>query len=301
VLEAIIRGCPVISYGFGYGHVRESNAALLRFGLAQVAKTQDDIRPALERALESRPEPDGSFARRPSTASLILSDERRARTLPRWRMRTARAATGLAATVAVGLWALTTGASYSLVSHFAHIRPVTAVATTQPEVGVLVDAPASALPAIASTLAASNVHVSLGLDRAPSTTAELGFRRLGDQVVPRLDGGGLVRWLGTRGTLDHLSDRMGYGHHFLYASSGPSVGQWLFAHGAGGRFVAGAVKLDDPDDSIGNLHPGEVVELTIRDASALLPLLDKLGARLVAEHLHGVPVGRLMRDAGARV
>ena len=37
VLEAIIRGCPVISYGFGYGHVRASNEALVRFGLAQVA------------------------------------------------------------------------------------------------------------------------------------------------------------------------------------------------------------------------------------------------------------------------
>jgi hypothetical protein len=281
--------------------VRESNAALLRFGLAQVAKSQSDILPALERALESRPEPDGSFARRPSTASLILSDERRARTLPRWQMRTARAATGLAATVAVGLWALTTGASYSLVSHFAHIKPVTGVATNQPEVGVLLDAPASQLPAIASRLSASNVRVSLGLDRAPSTAAELGVRRLGDQVVPRLDGGGLVRWLGTRGTLDRLSDRMGYGHHFLYASSGPSVGQWLFAHGAGGRLVAGAIKLDDPDDSIGRLRPGEVVELTIPDAGELLPMLDKLDARLAAEHLRGVPVGRLMRDASARV
>jgi hypothetical protein len=301
VLEAIIRGCPVISYGFGYGHVRASNAALVRFGLAQVATSESDIRPALERALESRPEPDGSFARRPSTASLILSDERRARTLPRWRVRTARAATGLAATVAVGLWALTTGASYSLVSHFVHIKPVTGVATTQPEVGVLVDAPASQLPVLASTLSASGVHVSVGLDRAPSTAAELGFHRLGDQVVPRLDGGGLVRWLGTRGTLDRLSDRMGYSRHFLYASSGPSVGQWLFAHGAGGRLVAGAVKLDDPDDSIGNLRPGEVVELTVRDPATLLPMLEKLDAHLLAQHLRGVPVGRLMRDAGSRV
>ena len=33
MLEAIIRGCPVISYGFGVGHVRASNHALLRFGL----------------------------------------------------------------------------------------------------------------------------------------------------------------------------------------------------------------------------------------------------------------------------
>ena len=301
MLEAIIRGCPVISYGFGYGHVRASNAALVRFRLAQVAKTQIDIRPALERALQSRPDPDGSFARRPSTASLILSDERRARSLPRWRMRTARAATGLAATVAVGLWALTTGASYSLVSHFAHIKPMTTVATNQPEVGVLVDASASQLPAIASLLSARDIHVSLGVDRAPSTATELGLRRLGDQVVPRLDGGGLVRWLGTRGTLDRLSDRMGYSRHFLYASSGPSVGQWLFAHGAGGRLVAGAVKLDDADDSIGSLRAGEVIELTVRGAGTLLPMLEKLDARLVAQHLRGVPVGRLVRDAGTQV
>jgi hypothetical protein len=216
-------------------------------------------------------------------------------------MRTARAATTLAATVGVGLWALTTGASYSLVSHFVHMRPTTTVATTHPEVGVLVDAPASQLSAIASTLSAGDIHVSLGLDHAPSSAAELGVQRLGDQVVPRLDGGGLIRWLGTRGTLDRLSDRMGYGHHFLYASSGPSVGQWLFAHGTGGRFVAGAVKLDDPDDSIGALHAGEVVELTVRDAGGLLSMLDKLDAQLLSQHLRGVPVGRLLRDAGERV
>ena len=41
VLEAIIRGCPVVSYGFGYGHVRASNAALERFKLAQVAPYRD--------------------------------------------------------------------------------------------------------------------------------------------------------------------------------------------------------------------------------------------------------------------
>ena len=44
VLEAIIRGCPVISYGFGYGHVRASNAALERFGLAQVAQPRGRAR-----------------------------------------------------------------------------------------------------------------------------------------------------------------------------------------------------------------------------------------------------------------
>jgi glycosyltransferase involved in cell wall biosynthesis len=75
VLEAIIRGCPVISYGFGVGHVRASNRALQRFGLAQVARRESDLGRALAKALEHRPEPDGSFARRPSTASLIMNAE----------------------------------------------------------------------------------------------------------------------------------------------------------------------------------------------------------------------------------
>ena len=75
VLEAIIRGCPVVSYGFGYGHVRASNAALERFELAQVARHESELVPDDRRARwSSRPEPDGSFARRPSTASLIMSD-----------------------------------------------------------------------------------------------------------------------------------------------------------------------------------------------------------------------------------
>ncbi len=297
VLEAIIRGCPVISYGFGYGHVREANAALERFHLAQVACTEADIAPALERALADHPEPDSSFARRPSTASLILNDERRARTLPRWRVRTARAATATAATLGIAVWGLSTGASYQLVSHVVNMRPVTTVQTGRPEVGVLVDAPASQVPAIVSTLSARGIHASFGLP-SPSTAAEVDFRRLGDQAVPRLNGGGVVRWLGTKGQLDRFADRLGYQHHFLYCSSGPNVGQWWMAHGAGGRLVAGAVKLTDGDDSLGTLRPGEVVELTVSKPAALAPLLGKLEVGLRSQHLRAVSVGRLMRDAG---
>ena len=36
----------------------------------------------------------------------------------------------------------------------------------------------------------------------------------------------------------------GLGHHFLYASSGPSIGQWFLAHRAGGRLIAGAVRVE---------------------------------------------------------
>jgi hypothetical protein len=301
VLEAIIRGCPVISYGFGYGHVRASNHALVRFGLAQVARHESDIGPALKRALVKRPEPDGSFARRPSTASLILGDERRARTLPRWRVRTARVATATAVAVALSSWTLTAGVPYTLVSKVVHMKPTTAVETTQPEVGVLVDAPAAEVPALASALWDRGVRVSFAVDQvsAPAVGSALVY---GDQAVPRLPNGGLVRWLGASRRLHHLSHAFGFSpHHFLYTSNGPSLGQWLIAHGAGGRLIAGAVRVDDRGDQLAVLHPGEIVELSVNDLATLRPLLAELARRLHAEHLTAVPVGQLLRDAGSSV
>ncbi|MGO9884729.1 MAG: NAD-dependent epimerase/dehydratase family protein, partial [Solirubrobacteraceae bacterium] len=166
VLEAIIRGCPVVSYGFGVGHVRASNTALERFHLAQVARHERDLVPKIQTALEHRPEPDGSFARRPPTAALILNDERRARQRPIWRVRSARAATTVAAAIAVAAWTLTTGLSYSLVGDFVHIKPVTAVATDRPEVGVLVDAPSRDVAALAGVLGRDGIHASFTLGQA---------------------------------------------------------------------------------------------------------------------------------------
>jgi UDP-glucose 4-epimerase len=300
VLEAIIRGCPVISYGFGYGHVRASNAALKRFGLAQVARTAGDLRPALEQALLRRPEPDGSFARRPSTASLILSDERRARQLPVWRVRTARAATTLTAAIALAAWTLTAGASYSLVSKFVHMSPTTTIATTRPEVGLLVHAPGDQITTLANAFAANGMHVSFTLN-ASAGQSEATVFSYGDQAIPLLPTGGLVRWLQTRAQLHRMLSKMGFTHHFLYASNGPSVGQWWLAHGAGGRLIAGAVKLSDRDDTVGPLHPGELVELSVGRTGSVLTVIDKLRTELAIEHLQAVPVGQLLRDSKSSV
>jgi UDP-glucose 4-epimerase len=302
VLEAIIRGCPVVSYGFGYGHVRASNAALERFGLAEVARNPRELGPAIERALERRPEPDPLFARRPSTASLILGDERRVRQLPVWRVRTARVATTSALSLSLVAWTFTTGASYKLVSHFVHMRPVTGVATARPEVGVLVDTPLAELPSVARALSSRGIHVSFTVDHSLDT-AQLSALPSGDQAVPRLPKGGLVRWLGTRDVLADLGRTCGlrHHHHFLYVSSGPSLGQWLFAHGAGGRLVAGAVKLGASHTAVGTLRPGELIELTASKPSDVARLVRELSSRLRTEHLQAVPVARLMRDAGVPV
>jgi hypothetical protein len=303
VLEAIIRGCPVISYGFGYGHVRASNRALERFGLAEVARHESDLPPALERALAHRPDPDPRFARRPSTASLMLSNERRAVPLPRWRLRTVRAAVTSLGVVALAAWTLTAGASYSLMSHFVHMRPVSSVATSRPEVGLLVDVSAPEMSRLVAALRARGVDASFAVSRAP-TAAELSMLQPGDQAIPRLGGGGLWRWLETGDQLHRLTAPLGLHHgqhHFMYDSSGPSIGQWWLAKSAGGRLIGGAVRLQDATDPIGPVRTGEVIEINASSPQDVLSIVNRLSHVLHAYRLHAVSVGQLMRDAGVSV
>jgi processive 1,2-diacylglycerol beta-glucosyltransferase len=74
VLEALIRGCPAVSFGWGRGHIRLNNAAFRRFGLAQVAETEDELASALRRALDKRRSPDLGYAGLPSAASFVLAE-----------------------------------------------------------------------------------------------------------------------------------------------------------------------------------------------------------------------------------
>jgi processive 1,2-diacylglycerol beta-glucosyltransferase len=73
VLEALMRGCPAISYGWGRGHVRANNTAFKRFGLAQVAGTPAALRSAVASALDQgRIAVDLSDL--PSAASFVLAE-----------------------------------------------------------------------------------------------------------------------------------------------------------------------------------------------------------------------------------
>jgi processive 1,2-diacylglycerol beta-glucosyltransferase len=72
VLEAIMEGCGVVSYGWGRGHVRVNNAAFRRFELAEVAASREELAEALARALAASGTPDESFARLPTAASAVL-------------------------------------------------------------------------------------------------------------------------------------------------------------------------------------------------------------------------------------
>jgi UDP-N-acetylglucosamine:LPS N-acetylglucosamine transferase len=73
VLEAYVRGCPAISYGWGRGHIRVNNAAFRRFGIAEVVAGRRELNDALRVALSSRPAPGLALGSLPSAASLVLA------------------------------------------------------------------------------------------------------------------------------------------------------------------------------------------------------------------------------------
>ena len=72
VLEAWIRGCRPISYGWGVAHVRVNNQAFRRFGIADVAPDRAALGPALERALARPRVTHPEYGEQPSAADEIL-------------------------------------------------------------------------------------------------------------------------------------------------------------------------------------------------------------------------------------
>ena len=72
VMEALVTGCAVISYGWGRGHVRANNAAFARHGMAQVAGDRGELGAALRTALAAGAARDPSFAALPTAAQVVL-------------------------------------------------------------------------------------------------------------------------------------------------------------------------------------------------------------------------------------
>ena len=77
VLEAYIRGCRVISYGWGIAHIKANNRAYELHGIARVAGSRDELARALHDALEHpRADLSAEFAALPSAASAVLNAAR---------------------------------------------------------------------------------------------------------------------------------------------------------------------------------------------------------------------------------
>ena len=139
VLEAHIRGCPVVSYGFSAGHLRANNAAFERFGLAEVARSSHELESVLRHVTRERRSPDSSFASLPSVASRTLEIRPRVKQQPVWRVRTERVAAAIAAVAVLVVMVLSVAKTenpYKVVSNplKSHIHIVTDPDKTTPAV-----------------------------------------------------------------------------------------------------------------------------------------------------------------------
>ena len=72
VMEALVRGTRVVSYGWGVGHIRLNNRAYARFGLAEVVADRRALVPAIRRALAAPRRPDAGYGSLPAAADLVL-------------------------------------------------------------------------------------------------------------------------------------------------------------------------------------------------------------------------------------
>ncbi len=72
-IEAELCGCPVLTYGFAVGHVRDNTRALAELGLAQRADTTGELRAAVRAALAGGRRPIPPLDELPTAAELTVA------------------------------------------------------------------------------------------------------------------------------------------------------------------------------------------------------------------------------------
>jgi processive 1,2-diacylglycerol beta-glucosyltransferase len=300
--EALVCGCPVIAYGSRVGHIGVHNRAMAALGLMTLADTRTELGAALRAHLD-----DG--AGRPSTpmwpafdaASAVMDLRPRVRPLPRWRLAAGHAVVALACVIAL-LAGLSTDDAYSLAARPLELRPISHVATTRLEIGLVVRASSGAVPGLARALAARGAHASFAVTAPLSARTERALAALGDDALPELPGSGSVAWLHTRGQLRGAVPLDG-DRRYLVPPKGLTLAQYLVGRTVDASPVAGAVTVDASRPVSARPSSGDVVVVTADGTTA-----DTVAAvASLGDGLPSVPLSALLasptsdRTAGADV
>ncbi|HTA12308.1 MAG TPA: glycosyltransferase [Solirubrobacteraceae bacterium] len=310
-LEAMAAGTPVVSYGLPVGHARLNTRAMAALDLVRLANDTDELRThvqasfAEERATpgldeDADAEPDAGRGRHdehPAAVDVVLAAPRRVRPIPRWRLRLVALATQLTLFALVGMWMASTDEVTAVADKLLHVHELVRVQTTQPDVGVIVHAPARDVVAAATELAARGIHVSFADDSGvpqPGLIAQV--RALGDEVLPEIPSPRLFHWMRTRSVLRKQAHALGLHHHFYYLrpNGGLSVGQMVLARSAGAIPVKGALRLSATAPlPQRRLRAGDVLVVALGGSSSSLAGLERIVAWLGSSGLGTEPLGTL--------
>jgi processive 1,2-diacylglycerol beta-glucosyltransferase len=302
-LEAKAAGTPVVSYGLPVGHARLNTRAMAALDLLLLANNTDELREHVRASFGSEEEAvngDEAAVRHPAAADVVLQALRRVRPTPAWQLRLAALATQLLLLFGIGSWMMSTDEVTAVASKILQVHPLTHVATTQPDVGLIVRSPSSEIPRVAAELAARGIHVSFADDAGvPTSTRIAGMRALKDEILPEVPGSALLRWIRTRGTLRSQARALGLEHHFYYLQprGGLSVGQLVLARTAGATPVCGMMRISAtaplPQRT---MRAGDVLVVELDGSSSSVAGLERIVAWLGSDGLGAEPLASLTRS-----
>jgi processive 1,2-diacylglycerol beta-glucosyltransferase len=273
-------------------------------GLSQGAPSSADSRDSSEGvdlradSFGSQPvefDPEGTLD--PTAVDLVLDAPRRVRPIPLWRLRLVAFVTQLVLLIAISTWLMSTDEVTAFAGLFLGVHPLKRVETIQPDVGLVVRAPAGDVTLLASELANVGIRASFADNGADSRTTIAELRALHDELVPEMPrSGSLLRWVRTRGTLRSQARALGLHHrfYFLQPPNGLTVGQLVLARTAGATPVAGALRLN-----AGGVLPqrrmraGDVLVVSVDGSSSSLAGVERIVSWLRSDGLSVEPLGSL--------
>lgn len=304
VLEALARGCPVVSYGHLRGHLRRTAGAMASLGVVSSARTPVELESILRRVVAAAREKAPAVPAGASAASFVLARARRVIPLPAWRIRGGHAVGILMAALLVGGWTFSADAPYPLVAKAFHLHSLGQVSGSGASVGLMIRAPEATIPMLAAVLAQHGSRASFALRGAPSLATVRALDATDNEPFPELAPGRLTGWIHTRRALTQEAAVLGLRGrlYYLAPSGGLTLGQYLLAHRAGAVPVRGEFTVRDGAAlTMRSVHGGQILVVTLdRGANEDSRLLTELLGQLDRDGLLVEPVrdliGDLLRD-----
>ena len=182
-LEALSCGCPLIGYGSSMATSACTTVPMAPLGLITLADTRRAEVRCAPRSSRRRHAARRCRRRRGCRVALIgMRSACPAAAAVAHRVGTLRHVPAAAAAVLVGL---STDDAYSLASRPLELRPITHVAATQPDVGLVLRAPQPAVARLAHALARRGLHASFAVSTPLGAGVRSTLAALGDDSLPR--------------------------------------------------------------------------------------------------------------------
>jgi UDP-N-acetylglucosamine:LPS N-acetylglucosamine transferase len=292
-LEAMARGCPVVSYGLPVGHAKLNTRRMAEHEFLLLADSPKQLvehvqRGCAARALHRLAPAAGAAV---DAASVVLAAPRRVMPISRWRMRLASVTAGLVLAFGGGVWVMSTDELSAVAAVFVH--QVGRVPTRSRAVALIVSTTTADAPAVARRLERDGIEASIATTSAPSSGALALLGRDGDQSLPRLARAGFLGWIHTPSWLHRDARALHLHHRFYYLEPrNATVGQLLLGRTAGGVPVRGSVIVDSRTRLM-RLRKGDVVVASV--GGSRLQVIDRLALALHSGGLVGLPLSELVR------